>query len=62
MPDAMYKIELTSNSIRTMTDDPSNGTYVFYTGGIAGISDSSVSQADAKALDRGADEVQLDRH
>jgi hypothetical protein len=34
--------------------------YVFFTGGIAGISDSSPSEGDPKSLDRRTDVVELD--
>jgi hypothetical protein len=57
----MYKIELTNNSVKTCIGDRSDDGYVFYTGGIAGISDAP-SQTDSKPLDRGADEVEFDRH
>ena len=57
----MKTIELTNNCVRTSTEE-SNGAYVFYTGGIAGVSDNSASQTDTESLDRRANEVELDRH
>ena len=58
----MQKIELTNNCIRTSIEDQS-GSYVFYTGGIAGISDDgSTSQTDTESLNRRTNEIELDRH
>jgi hypothetical protein len=42
--------------------DEQTPEYVLFTGGIAGINDSTSSERDAKSLDRGADMVQLDRN
>lgn len=58
----MHMIKLLDvNHVCTLTDRQ-DSTYVFYTGGIAGISDNSNSKADAKPLDGRTDEVQLDRN
>lgn len=41
--------------------DEQKPDYVFFTGSIAGISDSPASEGNADALKRRSDEVQLDR-
>lgn len=54
----MKTITLTATHVCAHTDEQTP-EYVFFTGGIAGISDTSPSKADTKPLDRSADEVEL---
>ena len=54
----MKTITLTATHVCAHTDEQTP-EYVFFTGGIAGISDTSPSKADTKPLDRSADEVKL---
>ena len=42
--------------------DELRNEYVFYTGGIAGISDASSSEGHAERLDSSPDEIKLDRN
>lgn len=57
----MKTIELTNTCLCASVDDQ-RGDYVFYTGGVAGVTDSIQLKSDAEALDRRPDEVQLDRN
>ena len=53
-------IEFASTSVCGFTEDQSSGAYVLYTGGIAGISDTSASKTDTEAFNRGANEIKFD--
>jgi hypothetical protein len=50
------------NMVLSSQVDEVASDYVFYTGGIAGISDVSRSECDAKPLDRRADKIELERY
>jgi hypothetical protein len=52
-------VEFASTHVCTFTEDQSNSAYVFYTGGIAGISDSPTSKADTESFNRGANEIEF---
>ena len=54
----VQKIDLSTSCLRTSTEDQ-NTTYVFYTGGIAGISDNPSSKTDTESLDRSPNEIKL---
>lgn len=57
----MQTIQLNDvNHVRAFSERPAP-TYVFYTGGIAGVSDLSDLKGDSEGLDGGADQVQLQR-
>lgn len=55
----MKTITLTTTHVCAHLDEQ-KPEYVFFTGGIAGISDTSPSKADTEPLNRRADEVELD--
>jgi hypothetical protein len=52
-------LETTNVCAHTAEQQPK---YVFYTGGIAGMSDSSTLEGNPKPFDGGSDEIELDRH
>lgn len=54
-------IEFASTHVCTFTEDQNNSGYVLYTGGIAGISDSPTSKTDTESLNRGTNEIELNR-
>lgn len=56
----MQNIILTNSHVCSYTD-VQDREYVFFTGGVAGISDRADLQDDAEAFERRADEVQLER-
>ena len=57
----MRIIELT-NTCTCASEDDQQRDYVFYTGGVAGISDVTVLESDSKPVERRSDEVQFERH
>ena len=57
----MHKIELNNTCVCSSIVDQQGNTYVFYTGGIAGVTDVSNLQSDTETLKRSANEVKLDR-
>jgi hypothetical protein len=57
----MHKIELNNTCACASIVDQQSDTYVFYTGGIAGITDMSNLQSDTETLKRGTNEVEFDR-
>ena len=56
----MAEIILTNTKVCVYNDDQRRD-YVFYTGGIAGVSDRPGLQSDSETLQRSTDEVKLDR-
>jgi hypothetical protein len=57
----MKTIELTNTCLCASLEDQKM-EYVFYTGGVAGITDSTSLQGDSETLQRSPDVVELDRH
>ena len=57
----MHKIELNNTCACASIVDQQSDTHVFYTGGIAGITDMSNLQSDTETLKRGTNEVEFDR-
>lgn len=57
----MKIIELTNTCLCASPDDQ-KGEYVFYTGGLAGITDATVLESNAETLQGRPNEVQLDRN
>jgi hypothetical protein len=54
----MYKIELNNSPCGLVDVDRTNTPYVFYTGGIAGVSDTANLKSDTETLKRSSDEIQ----
>jgi pseudouridine-5'-phosphate glycosidase len=57
----MHRIELSNTVACSSIVDQQANTYVFYTGGIAGVTDVSNLQSDTETLKRSANEIELDR-
>ncbi len=53
-------VQISNNNVCAYTDQV-HPKYVFYTGGIVGISDRVTLKGDPEALNCGADEVKLER-
>jgi hypothetical protein len=59
----MRIIELTNTcACASEAKDASQSDYVFYTGGVAGISDTLVLENHSKSLKSRPDEIELERH
>jgi hypothetical protein len=56
----MQFIELT-NTFPCASLDEQRGEYVFYTGGIAGVTDATELERNPEAIEGGANKVELDR-
>lgn len=54
-------IEFQNTNLCSFTDDPTQNPYVVYSGHIVGMNDAPPSKTDTKPLDRGSDEVKLNR-
>ena len=59
--DLMKTITLETTNLCSYIDEQ-KPEYVFFTGGIAGVSDSSPSESRPESLNRSADVVELDRN
>lgn len=57
----MEQIKITNNNVCAYVETDGARPYVFYTGGIAGVSDRITLERDTERLDRRADEVKLER-
>jgi hypothetical protein len=58
---SMQTIELTSACVCASHDSPQRD-YVFYTGSVAGVSDTQSLESHTKTVERSSDEVELERH